>query len=140
IGDTVSIRGSRYPVELRCRLVGYLTAEILSDYFAIHRSYLEEALGPDREPGVHFFPLKVESREALPRVIGQIDAHCANAGAAACWEAPPAMRCSHPAGSSWAPGPPDTSRCSRSPWRTGWPCRCSSAWPPAPFRPFTRRG
>jgi putative ABC transport system permease protein len=81
IGDSVTIRGSRYPVELRCRLVGYLTAEILSDYFAIHRAYLEEALGPEREPGVHFFPLKVESREAIPRVIGQIDALFANSAA-----------------------------------------------------------
>jgi putative ABC transport system permease protein len=81
IGDTVTIRGSRYPVEFRCRLVGHLTADILSDYFAIHRSYLDEALGPDRDPGVHFFPLKVESREAIPRVAQEIDALFANSAA-----------------------------------------------------------
>jgi putative ABC transport system permease protein len=81
IGDRVTIHGSRYPVALQCTVAGYLTPDILSDFFAIHREYLEEALGPGREPGVNFFPMRVASKEVLPTVVERIDALFANSAA-----------------------------------------------------------
>ncbi len=81
IGDRVTIHGSRYPVDLQCTVAGFLTPDILSDYFAVHREYLDEALGPGREPGVHFFPSRVASTRALPAVVEQMDALFSNSAA-----------------------------------------------------------
>ena len=78
IGDRVTIHGSRYPIDLECTVAGFMTPTILSDYFAVHREYLEEALGPDREPGVHFFSSRVASAAALPAVAEQVDGLFAN--------------------------------------------------------------
>jgi putative ABC transport system permease protein len=81
IGDRVTIHGSRYPVDLQCTVAGFLTPSILSDYFAIHREYLEEALGPDREVGVNFFSSRVASNGALPAIVEQVDQLFANSAA-----------------------------------------------------------
>ena len=76
-GDLIMMRGTIYPVDLQLRIVGVVKGTA-SGALLFRRDYLDEALG---RPGkVNLFWVHVDSNEAVPGVIADIDERLAGAG------------------------------------------------------------
>ena len=76
VGDTITLRGTVYPVDLQLTIVGVLNEEAAGPRIIFRRDYMEELLG---RPGtVNLFWVKIDRSQSAPEVIAAIDEMFAN--------------------------------------------------------------
>jgi putative ABC transport system permease protein len=76
VGDTITLRGTLYPVNLQLTVVGVLNEEAAGPRIIFRRDYMEELLG---RPGtVNLFWVKIDRSQSAPEVIAAIDEMFAN--------------------------------------------------------------
>ncbi len=76
VGDTITLRGTLYPVNLQLTIVGVLNEEAAGPRIIFRRDYMEELLG---RPGtVNLFWVKIDRSQSAPEVIAAIDEMFAN--------------------------------------------------------------
>jgi len=79
VGDRVTLRGTVYPVDVELTIVGLLGGTAPPYALMFRRDYLDEILG---RPGtVNLFWIKVDSSQAIPSVIAEVDEKFANSSA-----------------------------------------------------------
>jgi len=76
VGDTITLRGTLYPVDLQLTIVGVLNEEAAGPRIIFRRDYMEELLG---RPGTtNLFWVKIDRSQSAPEVIAAIDEMFAN--------------------------------------------------------------
>ena len=76
VGDTITLRGTLYPVDLQLTIVGVLNEEAAGPRIIFRRDYMEELLG---RPGtINLFWVKIDRSQSAPEVIAAIDEMFAN--------------------------------------------------------------
>ncbi len=75
-GDTITLRGTLYPVDLQLTIVGVLNEEAAGPRIIFRRDYMEELLG--RPGAVNLFWVKIDRSQSAPEVIAAIDEMFAN--------------------------------------------------------------
>jgi len=76
VGDTITLRGTLYPVDLQLTIVGVLNEEAAGPRIIFRRDYMEELLG--RPGAVNLFWVKIDRSQSAPEVIAAIDEMFAN--------------------------------------------------------------
>ena len=79
VGQQIMLRGTIYPVNLTFQIVGELGDKAPPPVLLFRRDYLDEATS-HRAP-VNMYFVKVDSSDAIPRVVDDIDQMFANSGA-----------------------------------------------------------
>src|SRR5271168_1586841 len=76
IGQTITLRGTQYPVDVQLTIIGELNEAASGPRIIFRRDYMEELLG---RPGTaNLFWVKIDSSSSAPRVIAAIDEMFAN--------------------------------------------------------------
>jgi len=79
VGDTITLKGTIFPVDLELRIVGTFTEPTSQEMMYFRHDYLEEALGNPGFSGA--FAVKVSSPSAAPLVSEAIDSMFRNSSA-----------------------------------------------------------
>jgi putative ABC transport system permease protein len=79
VGQEVMLRGTIYPFNVTCKIVGTLSSKAPPNFLVFRRDYLEELLG--RQGLVSNYWVRVDSPTSVPIVISELDETFANSSA-----------------------------------------------------------